>query len=59
MKYSKESTCDPKSAAAPMSIEKKAVGSASEGMSPMSFSKKAIPGGESRPAMYRLESKKA
>lgn len=59
MKYSKESTCNPKAAAAPMSIENKAVGSSSEGMSPMSFSKKAIPGGESRPAMYRLESKKA
>lgn len=55
----KDYTCNPQAAAAPMSLEKKAIGSASEGMSPMSFSKKAVPGGESRPAMYRLESKKA
>lgn len=55
----KEYTCDPKMALTPMSLDKKAVGSSSEGMSTMSFSKKAIPGGESRPAMYRLESKKA
>jgi hypothetical protein len=55
----KDYTCNPKAAAAPMSLEKKAVGSSSDGMSPMSFSKKAMPGGESRPPMYRLENKKA
>lgn len=55
----KEYTCNPKEALTPMSLDKKTVGSSSEGMSPMSFSKKGIPGGESRPAAYRLESKKA
>lgn len=55
----KEYTCNPKEALTPMSLDKKTVGSSSEGMSPMSFSKKGIPGGEARPAAYRLESKKA
>jgi hypothetical protein len=55
----KNYTCNPKNALTAMSFDKKAVGSSSEGMSTMSFSKKAIPSGESRPPMYRLESKKA
>ena len=60
MKYKKESCCDPAASCTPMSFNHKAIpGSAGDGKSTMSLSKKAIPGGESRPSAYRLESKKA
>jgi hypothetical protein len=59
MKYTKESCCNPSANLTGMSFDKKGAMPTSDGKSTMSFSKKAIPGGESRPASYRLESKKA
>lgn len=59
MKYEKESCCIPTANLTGMSFEKKAAMPTSDGKSTMSFSKKSVPGGESRPSSYRLESKKA